>query len=154
TPADIKKATGAVQRLYEEEGHLLAEVKTETTKVDSNGRVVLKLLIDEGPSVTIDKVRFAGNSAFSEDDLKGQFDDTHEKTWWHFWSHPKFEKKKFEADKQRLIKFFRKNGYLDAEVISDSSSYGSDKRHISVLVTVREGQQYKVRDIHWQGNTV
>ncbi len=153
-PADLSKAARTVEHLYEEEGHLLAKVKTETLPPDSSGRVVVKFAIDEGPSVTIDRVRFQGNTAYSEDDLKGQFDETHEKTWWHFWSHPKFEKKKFEADKQKLIKFFRKNGYLDAEVLADSTWYGEDKKHISVLVTVHEGAQYKIRDIHWSGNSV
>jgi outer membrane protein insertion porin family len=154
TPEEVNKIVRSISRLYEEEGHLLAQVTADTMKPDTAGRVVLTLQIDEGPSVTIDKVRFAGNAAFSEDDLKGQLDDTHEKTWWHFWSHPKFERKKFETDKLLLMKFFRKHGYLDAEILNDSTWYSADKRHISILITVREGAQYKVRDVRWEGNTV
>ena len=78
--------------------------------------------------LTINKLN--GNTAISEGDVKGQMDDTHERTWWHFWSHPKFEKKKFETDKQKIIKFYRKNGYLDAEIISDSTWYSLDKKKI------------------------
>ncbi|HUL45346.1 MAG TPA: outer membrane protein assembly factor BamA [Bacteroidota bacterium] len=154
TPEDINRILTGIRHLYEDEGHLLAEIKTDTETVDSTGRLVLKLNIDEGPSVTIDKVHFSGNTAFTEDDLKGQFDDTHEKTWWQFWSHPHFEKKKFQEDKQKLIKFFRKNGFLDAEVVSDSTWYSPDKKHISILVNVHEGAQYKIRQITWEGNTV
>jgi len=154
TPEDINKIITNVKHLYEEEGHLLAEIKTDTSMVDSTGKLVLTLNIDEGPSVTIDRVHFTGNIAFSEDDLKGQLDDTHEKSWWQIWSHPKFEKKKFEDDKVKLIKFFKKNGYIDAEVLSDSTWYSPDKKHISVLIAVHEGAQYKIRTITWEGNTV
>lgn len=156
TPWDTGKTIASVKQLYEEEGHLLADVRSELAAEDSSkpNRVTLKLWIDEGPSVTIDKVHVSGSSAFSEDDLKGQMDDTKEKTWWHFWSHPKFDKKKFQADKERVLKFYRKNGYLDAEVSSDSTWYSADKKKISVLLTVRDGPQYKIRSITWEGNTV
>jgi outer membrane protein insertion porin family len=156
TPEDLNKVIKSIKKLYEDEGHLLADVKSDTLEEDSTKQnyVTLRLTINEGPSVQLDKVHFNGNVAFSEDDLKGQFDDTKEKTWWHFWSHPKLDKKKFEADKDRLIKFYRKNGYLDAEVTSDSTWYSQDKKKISVLVTVHEGVQYKVRNITWEGNSV
>ncbi len=155
-PEDVTKAVRAVRNLYEEEGHLLAEVVADTIPVDS-GRTnakILKLKINEGPTVTIDKIHFAGNKAFSEDDLKGELDDTKEKTWWHFWSHPKFDRKKFDTDKEKLLKFFRKNGYLDAEIVSDSTWISPDKRKISVLVNVREGPQYIIRSITWDGTNV
>ena len=156
TPEDILKAQRNILQLYQDEGHLLATVKTDTARSDSGkpNYITLRILIDEGPSVTIDKVYFTGNVAFSEDDLKGQFDDTKEKTWSHFWSHPKFDKKKFEADKDKLRKFFRQNGYLDGDIVSDSTWYSQDKKKISVLVKVVEGPQYKVRDVSWDGNNM
>ncbi len=156
TPGDVNRIVGNIKALYEEEGHLLADIKTQTVPDDSGNpnRVVLKVNIDEGPSVRIDRIRFSGNKAISEDDLKDQMDDTEEKVWWHFWSSPKFDKKKYEADKQKVLKYYRKNGYLDAEIISDTTWYSQDKKKISVLVNVTEGAQYKIRSISWQGNTV
>src|ERR1041384_2556146 len=156
TPQDTSKVVTAVKQLYEEEGHLLARIESRLVAEDSAkpNRMTLKLDIDEGPSVTIDRVHVVGSSAFGEDDLKGQMDDTKEKTWWHFWSHPKFDKKKFEADKDKVLKFYRKNGYLDADIVADSTWYSADKRKIDVQLTVRDGPQYKVRSITWEGNTV
>ncbi|MBI1802926.1 MAG: outer membrane protein assembly factor BamA [Ignavibacteriae bacterium] len=156
TPEDINKAVKNVKRLYEDEGHLLAEVLPETASADpgKSNSVKLRLLIAEGAGVTLDKIKFDGNTAFSDDDLRGTFDDTKEKVWWQFWSHPRFDKKKFEADKQKLLKSYRKKGYLDAEILSDSTWYSADKKKISVLVTVHEGAQYKIRNIAWEGNTV
>lgn len=156
TPNDVNHILQTVKKMYEEEGHLLAEIKTETVKDDSSksSRVILKLDIDEGPRVTIDKVHFAGNVAVPEDDLKGAMDDTKEKSWWQFWSRPKLEKKKFEDDKDRVLKYYRKHGYLDAEISSDSTWYSPDKKKVSILINVREGPQYRVRSITWDGATV
>jgi len=156
TPEDINKAVKKVKRLYEEEGHLLAEVLPETTSAGEGKatNVTLRLLINEGAGVTLDKIEFAGDTAFTSDDLRGAFDDTKEKVWWQFWSHPKLDRKKLTTDKEKLMKFYRRNGYLDAEILSDSTWYSADKKKISVLVTVHEGDQYKIRNIAWEGNAV
>ena len=156
TPDDVTRIVNNVKKLYGEEGHLLAEVKTESALEDTGkpNHVVLTIEVDEGPSVTIGTIHVAGNSAINEDDLKGQLSDTQEKTWWQFWSHPKFDKKKYEADKQKLMKYYRKSGYLDAEIVSDTTWYTPDKKHISVLINVSEGEQYKIRSVTWEGNTV
>ncbi len=156
TPDDVKRIVNNIKSLYTEESQLLAEVTPSTSVTDSSAgkNVVLTLTIDEGPSVSIDKVHVAGGTVLSDDDIKDQMEDTHEKTWWHFWSHPQFDKKKFETDKSRIMKFYRKNGYLDAEITSDSTWYSEDKKKINVLVNVSEGPQYKIRNVSWEGNTV
>ncbi|OLD81165.1 MAG: hypothetical protein AUI33_01255 [Ignavibacteria bacterium 13_1_40CM_2_61_4] len=94
TPEDTTRAIAAIRQLYGEEGHLLAVIRSELIAEDSSkpNRRTLELNIDEGPTVMIDRVIVAGSSAFSGDDLKGQMDDTKERTWWHFWSHPKFDR--------------------------------------------------------------
>ena len=157
TPDDINKSISTMKALYEEEGHLLAEITGETIPQDTvkSNKVYLKFQVTEGPRVTIEKIRFAGNKAFDEGDLKSEFEDTKEKKWYHFiLSSPKFQKKKFEDDKHRIVKFYKKNGYIDAEILSDSIWYSSDKKKINVLINLREGEQYKVRNITWEGNTV
>jgi len=156
TPDDVDRAVQKIKKQYEEEGHLLVTVKSEMAQEDTgmSSKVILKLDIDEGPSVTIDKISLAGNVDFSEDDLKGAMDDTKEKSWWQFWSHPKLEKKKYEDDKDKILKFYRKHGYLDAQILSDSVWYSANKKKLSLLINVQEGPQYKVRSITWDGATV
>lgn len=156
TLEDISRVTKNIRTLYEEEGHLTAEIRSETIVEDSTrpNSVVLRLRINEGPAVTIDRVYFLNNVAFTEDELKDELDETHEKTWWQFWSNPEFHKEKFRKDKDLLIAFYKKNGYIDAEVISDSTALNENKEKISVYITVHEGRQYKLRNISWEGNTV
>nr|HMN24518.1 BamA/TamA family outer membrane protein [Ignavibacteriaceae bacterium] len=47
-----------------------------------------------------------------------------------------------------------KNGYRDAEIISDSLIYSNNKKDLKIVMNVYEGPQYKIRNINWEGNTV
>lgn len=156
TPQEINKSIKAIKKLYEEEGHLLAEITHELIVEDSSksNRVVLLFNIDEGPIVKVREISFEGNSAFDDDDLRGEMAETKEKIWWMFWRGAKFDKAKYRDDKNLILKYYRKQGYIDAEVLSDSLWYDESKRYLHILISVQEGPQYKVRNITWEGNTV
>ena len=156
TPQEISKIVKNIKKLYEEEGHLLSQITPQLLVPDSTkpNRVVLQLTIDEGPNVKISDIHFAGNFTFSEGSLRGEMEDTKEKVWWMFWRSAKFDKKKYEEDKRRIVKWYGKHGYIDAEVLSDSLWYDESRRNLFILITLNEGEQYKVRDISWEGNTV
>ncbi|MCK7519910.1 MAG: hypothetical protein MZV64_20375 [Ignavibacteriales bacterium] len=61
---------------------------------------------------------------------------------------------KYEEDKDLLLKFYKRNGYRDAEILSDSLIYFNNKKDLKIQVYVDEGPQYKVRNIEWLGNTI
>jgi outer membrane protein insertion porin family len=152
-----------VQVTWRDQKDLSKEFKTtyeidKTSSLNSvsriKGRTLLVLDIDEGEEIRIEHIRFNGNLAFDDDKLKGEFDDTKEPRWWRFWSSPKYKKDGFEKDKELLVKFYRKNGYRDFNVLRDSLIYSPDKKHIDVVVDVYEGNQYKLRNLLWEGNSV
>lgn len=156
TSQEINKITNSFKSLYAEKGMLLAEISTENIVEDSTkpNRVVLRYNIDEGKIVTVDEIRVVGTEAFSEGKIKGELEDTKEKVWWMFWRSAKFEKGKYDSDKDKVIKFYRKNGYLDAEILSDSIWYDETKKYMSIQLNINEGKQFKIRDITWEGNTI
>lgn len=117
-------------------------------------RILLKFKINEGEKVTVRKIEFEGNKAFEDDDLKGTFDETKESRWWKFWSSAELNKKKFEDDEKLLKDFYRKNGYRDFEILSDTVLYYNGKKDARIVLNVYEGPQYRIRNIVWQGNTV
>jgi outer membrane protein insertion porin family len=77
-----------------------------------------------------------------------------ETKWWKFWGGGKFDPKKYKEDKESIIKFYKKNGYRDAEILSDTLIYSNDKRDLKIVMDVYEGPQYKLRNVNWEGNTV
>ncbi len=117
-------------------------------------RILLKLEIEENDRVTVREIHFIGNYNFSESDLKSEFSETEEAKWWKFWASARFDKNKYEEDKKLIEKFYKKNGYRDAEIISDSLVYYNDKKDMKIFVKLYEGSQYKVRNISWEGNTI
>jgi outer membrane protein insertion porin family len=154
-PQDLLRAQKEIVKLYEEDGFLLADVKVTAETVDTaQHRVVVKVSIDEGSDVKVERIMFEGNEAFDEGDLRGAMDNISERRWWKFWSSARFDRKKFEEDKKLIVKHYRKNGYRDAEILSDSIWYSENKRRMFILMRVYEGPQYKIRNIVWEGNTV
>ncbi len=144
-----------ILKLYEKEGYLLADVKVTTEPSDSTkSREIVMVDIDEGPEVQVDNIFFSGNQAFPDGELRGAMDNTSEKHWWKFWSSAKFDRKKYDEDKDLILQFYRKNGYRDAEILGDSIWYADNKKDMNILIKVREGVQYFIRNITWQGNTV
>ncbi len=117
-------------------------------------RILLKIDIKENDRVTVRHIEFEGNKAFDDGDLKGAMDEISEAKWWKFWNSAKFDKQKFEKDKKAIKNFYLKNGYRDAEIISDSLIYANHKQDLTILIKVYEGLQYKIRNIVWEGNTI
>lgn len=117
-------------------------------------RILVKFKIDENEKVTVRKIEFSGNKAFEDDDLKGVFEETSEARWWKFWSGAKLNKKKYQEDKKLLQDHYRKNGYRDYELLTDSIFYSNDNKDAKIVLYVYEGSQYKIRNIEWEGNTV
>ena len=155
TPQDLSSVVRDLKRQYDSDGYLNAHISpTLVTVNDTTGRVALKIVIDEGPKVKVDYIRFHGNKRNDEGDLKGEMKETSERTWWKFWTTNKFDKKKYQEDKDLILAFYRKNGYRDAEILSDSLTYDSGHKYLTITIYVSEGEQYFIRKIYWEGNTV
>lgn len=154
---ETARIISVIKKAYEEEGYLQTQITPElipSTDVNAKGRMILKLSIDEGSDARIRHIVFVGNKAFDDGDLKGEFSDTYEKKWWRFWRTGKLDKKKWNDDKKKIVQFYKKNGYRDAELISDSLLFGDDKESITLKLVLFEGPQYKIRNIMWEGSTV
>ncbi len=154
-PQDLNRISREIQKLYEKEGYLLATVAVTTEPVDTaKQRMLVRVTINEGSEVEVANIEFEGNTAFSDDDLSGAMDDTAVKHWWKFWSSAKLDRKKFQEDKAKIIQFYRRNGYRDAQLLFDTLTYSEDRTEMSIHMKVHEGPQYKLRRLAWQGNTV
>ncbi|VAX27323.1 Outer membrane protein assembly factor YaeT [hydrothermal vent metagenome] len=117
-------------------------------------RLLLIYFIDEGKEVDVHSIKFNGNEAYDDDDLKSEFDETSEPVWWKFWADDSFNKEDYEKDKKLLKDFYNKEGYRDFEIVSDSLIYNKDKTEVDIVINIIEGPQLKVRNIYWEGNTV
>ncbi len=150
-PRELRKAETKIKKLYEQKGYLLAEVEGRERPAEKEGQSILRLKIKEGSKVTIEGIRFHGNTAFTNKKLRKQLKKTKENGFL-FFGGGDFDREKYQEDQAKLLDFFRKEGFRDAEVLRDSISYANNKEDMYIDIWVREGIRYFFGDITWEGN--
>ncbi len=136
---------------YAEKGFILAKINTEIYQSEREGLSVLKFSIDEGKKVQIERIRFFGNTVFKDKKLRKQMDDIKENRWW---GGGDFDKEKYRKDKEKVLEFYRNQGYRDAEILNDSLYYNDQNDEMYIDIWVKEGDRYYFGNISWEGNTL
>ncbi len=67
-------------------------------------------------------------------------------------SSAKFNEKKFEEDKEKIVEYYNSLGYRDAAIEKDTV-YSNADGNINVDLKVNEGHKYYFGNIAWRGNT-
>lgn len=151
SPRLIKDNIDRMQDLYEDKGYLLAKIDVERLPVEGDeGLVDLKFNIDEGDKVRVKRITFKGNKEFTDKKLRGKM-STKQKGFLRSGS---FEREKYLEDKDKVVAFYKKNGYTDAVILGDSIWYSEDKTRMFIEIEVREGTKFFFGEFSWEGNTV
>lgn len=67
-------------------------------------------------------------------------------------SSAKFNQKKYEEDKEKIIEYYNSLGYRDAVIAADTQYY-NQKGNLKVDLKIDEGRKYYFGNIAWKGNT-
>jgi outer membrane protein insertion porin family len=153
SPRDLNRLENAMKKEYTERGRILAEIESELIQEPEAGpnRVVLRFTITEGADIRVRGVEFVGNDEVSDRRLRRQL-GVSTKRWWKFWTRGRFDPEEYQEGLTKIIQHYRKEGFRDADIVSDTLIY--DNADLFVQVRVEEGPRYYVRDIDWVGNTV
>jgi outer membrane protein insertion porin family len=150
TPYKIAKIKEKIVDLYITEGFLQTKVSSYTIPADSQ-LVNLIIDIDEGEEVEVKRISFQGIAAFENSDLKDAMVEVEEEG---FWGSGEYTPEGLQRDLDRIISVYHSHGYRDAEIISDSVSYNSDKSEMYIDIKVQEGIPYYISKIEFDGNTL
>ena len=152
-PQDINRIQSRLEKEYQDKGRILAEIEYGLEPADGyeGERVVLRFTISEGEDVRVRGIVFDGNEHLSDRRLRREL-GVNTNRWWKFWTRGRFDHEKYEEGLDNIIHRYRKEGFRDAEIISDSLVYNDADMYVHV--TVAEGPRYYVRNIEWEGNTV
>jgi len=66
-------------------------------------------------------------------------------------SSAKFDDKKYEEDKEKLLNHYNSLGYRDAQIIADTQ-YLTSKGNLKIDFKINEGHRYYFGNINWKGN--
>ena len=150
-PNLINKTIRKIKELYSDKGFLRTEVTTEVVDTESGKGKKVIFNVAENEKVRIDEIKFVGNEAFSDWRLHRVMKDTKER-FLLFFRLGKFEGEKYKEDKKKLYQFYRKEGYRDFEILSDTIYYTNNKKRMNIRLSLYEGKRYKYRDITFSGN--
>ncbi len=171
-PGLVRKVEGIVRDMLREKGFQFATVTHEIKEIPGGPKLVhITFNMDEGPKVKIRKIEFTGNKAVSDGTLKQQLKENKEQgpftdfihfpTWFLslIGEHGTYQEQKFDEDAEKVVAYYRDQGYLRANVgvpelkeVADSND--KKTRWVELKIPITEGPRYKVGSFEVAGNTV
>ena len=140
----------AIDSMYRDAGYYGARVTTQVEPADS-GAVRVTFNVQEGNRVAISQVLVNGNERFSDEDVVGAIASKPEGFWW--FRSGRYEEDKVELDvRERLPQWYGNRGYVDFQVTDDSLAADPASSKATLVLTVEEGQQYRIGTFEIVGN--
>jgi outer membrane protein insertion porin family len=147
----VDRAEQELKRQYINKSMYAAEVVTTVTPIERN-RVNLSFSVTEGDIAKISSIKIVGNTAFSENTLRGLFDsDTGSWLSWYTKSN-RYSRTKLNADIETLRSYYLARGYLEFKVDSTQVAISPNKQDIEITINVTEGERFVVSGIKLAGN--
>jgi outer membrane protein insertion porin family len=164
-PANLPKARRAIKMLLEQNGRPLGRVEVTTESITATSEKIV-FTIDEGPKVRIGDISFAGNTVFTDDELRGSLELTKERALMTvFKGTDKYIDEKLQYDVYtNLLAKYREVGHINAragtaEVKIVEASRGwmvgfrKTKQQYYLTIPIVEGDQYFWNNFEVEGVT-
>ncbi len=145
----------AIQNKYQEEGFPDASVRSESRQ-NSNGTITLIFYINEGEKISVERIRFEGNTIFPERTLKRQL-SLQERGFFAIFQDGAFQELKLIADRNAITQYYHDRGYIDAavtDVIQDVQKNDKSENMMTLTFRIYEGRQYTFTGITFEGNHI
>ena len=149
----VRESVEAVRSLYQEEGYYFARVDSIVEEAGAN-QVNVEFRITEGKKVSIRKISFEGNQAFSDKALR-KIMQTQQK-WIFSWltGGDIYKEDQIRTDLVRIQIFYQNNGYIRGEVNEPKITENREDNTLSLVIPVIEGKQYRVGKVEVEGDNV
>lgn len=146
TKTQVQNDVSRIYQIYQRGGRFSVAVEPKIIELDQN-RVNLVFEITEGDVTAIKGIKFVGNKAFDDNQLRGEL-STKEERWYRFFAtDDRYDEDRVKFDEELLRRFYLRNGYADFRVVSANAELSEDKEDFYLTFTVEEGPRYKVNSI-------
>src|SRR5262249_52103074 len=149
--AKVKKNVEKIHDVYLDKGFYLAEVDYEVKRQGPNDvDVVFK--IDERAKVEIRRVNFVGNSAVSDEELRGAM-STQEGGYFSFvTSSGTYKEDQFQRDLLLVTAHYYDRGYINVKIARPEITLSPDKRYMYIQIAIDEGPKYYIGKLDFKGD--
>ena len=149
----LDRVTQELTRQYYNRGKYNVTIKPKVIELDRN-RIELSIIIAEGKVSKIKQINVVGNHAFSENEIRDEFEsDTTNWTSWYS-KDDQYSREKLSGDLEKLNSYYLDRGYADFTIDATEVSISPDKRAMYLTANVTEGEIYKIADLKLSGNLI
>ncbi|PKQ70344.1 outer membrane protein assembly factor BamA [Raineya orbicola] len=147
----LKNIKETIRKHFAEKGFFATQVEI-IQKPDTllKNAIIITAKVQTGKKSKVKDIITEGNVAFSEKKIRKKM-KIKERTPFRIFHSSKYIVKKFEEDKERILRMYNKNGYRDARIVFDTAYFVSHNR-MNIRMQIEEGKKYYFRNITWEGN--
>jgi outer membrane protein insertion porin family len=150
-PRKIENNLSAIRKAYLEEGFYAVEVASKVA-ISDDYEATVTFDIKEGDKVLIRRIRFDGNSVFTDAQLKKVM-ETKER-WFLTWltGRGTYKEEVLQNDLEIIADQYYNKGYVQVKVRQPLITISDNKEDMDVLIEIREGEQFRVGELDVQGD--
>jgi len=141
-PSVLKEAERTVRAAYAKKGFFLVEVGSELAPTAVSGEADAVFNIKENKPVKVAGVEFVGNAQVEAGALTKKMSNKPHGFFRSIFGGGQFNREKYADDKKAVIDAYRKRGYIDAVLLSDTLILNDAKTHVTIRMGVNEGPRY------------
>jgi len=148
----VQEDVARMVELYHRRGYFDARVEPKII-AHPDARADLVLEIHEGSKTGVKKIQFAGNQAFSADQLKGAVTTGETNLLSFLLDNDLYDPDRIEADRDLLRRYYLKHGYADIRVGAAVAEYDPAQKGFVITFRVEEGTQYRIGSVDLKSGT-
>jgi outer membrane protein insertion porin family len=148
-PSSVNAARNRLLEYYQDQGFNNVDIRIQSGGKPGERDIVF--VVSEGEVERIWSIDIVGNKAFSTSLLKARIKSHDARSGITAYAFNKASKESLDADRDRLLTYYRSLGYFDARV-DYSMDYDDSGKWIFVTFVVSEGSPYSVRNVEIAGN--
>jgi outer membrane protein insertion porin family len=139
----VQADTQRIIEIYRRNGRFDVRVTPKMIELPNN-RIDLVFEITEGAKTGVKKIRFVGNTNYSDGRLKDVIKTGESNFLSWLKSNDVYDADRIEADRDLLRRFYLKHGFADVHIIAAVAEYDPEQKGFIVTYTIEEGARYKI----------
>jgi outer membrane protein insertion porin family len=145
----IRNGIDRITEMYKNKNYYNVKVGYKIIDLEDN-QADLEFVIEEGEKFTVEKIRFEGNHAFTDKELKKHMATAEKGFFSWLTSSGELREDKLEQDVALLSSFYTNNGYMQVRVGEPLVKFEGNQ--IEITVKINEGPRFKIGTVDMTGD--
>ncbi|MFZ5774729.1 MAG: outer membrane protein assembly factor BamA [Thermodesulfobacteriota bacterium] len=146
---EVQNSVENIRKLYKDKGFYQTTVNAKLSYSESD-KVNVTFAISEGVKAYIRGIRFTGNTAFTEKELRKEMTTSEKGLFSWFTESGKLKRDLLEQDRSRIGALYNNHGYIEVKIGEPEVTNEGDSLFITFDIV--EGDRYKVGNVDISGD--